>query len=66
MPVVLISNIGRLPGPAGVGFGGKGRHGLPPNWCRLCWRQITIPMRTDFDSLNLRVAAWLPLYHLAR
>jgi len=45
---------------------GSEGHGLPPHWCRLCRRQVTIPMRTDFDSLNVSVAAGLLLYHLAR
>ncbi len=45
---------------------GSEGHGLSPSWCRLCRRQVTIPMRTDFDSLNVSVAAGLLLYHLTR
>jgi tRNA G18 (ribose-2'-O)-methylase SpoU len=44
---------------------GSEGHGLTSRWCRLCQRQITIPMRTDFDSLNVAVAAGLLLYQLA-
>ena len=45
---------------------GSEGHGLPSSWCRRCGRQITIPMQTDFDSLNVNVAAGLLLYRLAR
>jgi tRNA G18 (ribose-2'-O)-methylase SpoU len=44
---------------------GSEGHGLPSRWCRLCRRKVTIPMRTDFDSLNVAVAAGLLLYQLA-
>lgn len=46
-------------------FGSEG-HGLDEAWLKLSHRQITVPMRSGIDSLNVAIAAAVFLYHLTQ
>ncbi len=45
-------------------FGREG-HGLADEWLSMCDRLLTIPMRSNVDSLNVSVAAGIVLHHFA-
>jgi tRNA G18 (ribose-2'-O)-methylase SpoU len=45
-------------------LGGEG-YGLDQRWTDLCELQVTIPIASDVDSLNVGVAAGIALHHLA-
>jgi tRNA G18 (ribose-2'-O)-methylase SpoU len=42
---------------------GNESRGLSDEWIRLCDRQVTIPMHSHADSLNVAVATGILLYH---
>jgi tRNA G18 (ribose-2'-O)-methylase SpoU len=42
---------------------GSEGHGLDARWLELCPRQITLPMQSGIDSLNVAIAAAVFLYH---
>ena len=44
---------------------GSEGHGLDERWLQLCPQQITLPMQSGIDSLNVSIAAAVFLYHFA-
>jgi tRNA G18 (ribose-2'-O)-methylase SpoU len=42
---------------------GSEGHGLDARWLELCPQQITLPMQSGIDSLNVAIAAAVFLYH---
>lgn len=45
---------------------GNEAHGLSEQWCKMCDRQVTIPMRSGIDSLNVSVATGILLYRFVQ